>query len=153
MVTLLLLIACRSNTSSAREILDAEVEKLPIPSGSVILARNDTLGGGQIPECAGVVTELLLGNNAPAKDIYQFYTEELPSQGWKVDFQGTHSIGLYKEERFGMEISDSYYFSTVAPHNQIQMWEQQFSSLTYISIGYSFYDAAECQEALERIGE
>lgn len=142
------LVACRS--SSARDILDAEVEALPVPPGSVILARNDRLGGGQIPECAGVVTELLLGNDAPAEDIYEFYTKELPSQGWNIDFQGTYSIGLSKGKRFRMEVSDSYYFSSVAPHNQIQIWEQQFRSLTYIGIGYSFYDPAECEEALDR---
>lgn len=153
MVMMLVLVTCRSNSKSARDILDAEVEAFPVPPGSVILARNDRLGGGQIPECARVVTELLLGNSVPAEDIRQFYIKELPSQGWDIHFRGTNTIGLHKGERLGVEIffdyhSDQYYLSLVATYDQIREWEQQFPSLTYIGIGYSFYNPDECEKAL-----
>lgn len=150
-----LLLSCqpRSASNSARETLDAEVDMLPLPQSSQILARNDRTGGGQIPECAGVVTELLLGNSMPPQDVYEFYREELLSRGWRTRSEDTHGIVLFKDERTGIEISDSYYSSAVASHNQIRNWEQQFQSLTYISVGRSFYDPAECEEALERIGK
>lgn len=153
-LVLVLSIACspQSVHTSARELLDAEVDILPFPTDSQVLAQNDRIGGGQIPECAGVVTEILIGNSKPVEEIYEFYDKELSQLDWTIRSQDEHGVALSKGERIGIEISDNYYLSTVADSNRIREWEKEFRSLSYIKIGYSFYDQAKCQKALNRIG-
>jgi hypothetical protein len=155
MIALLLLASCRFRPSydSARGTLDAEIEMLPIPPGSQVLARHDGISSGQIEECAGVFTELLLGNDLSTADVHQFYSEKLTTSEWEVRLGNKDAIVLHKGDRYTVEISNNYYTSTVARHDKIKIWESQFQSLTYIVIGYAMRDPAECQAALDSIGK
>jgi len=152
---LLLLFSCQTDSQddSAREILNAEVDALQLPYGSSVLARSDGIGGGQIPECAGAVTELILGNSISQQDVYAFYRRDLLSRGWRIRSEDAHGVALSRDERTGIEISDSYYSSTAASHEQIKKWEQEYHSLVYINIGRSFRDPVECERALQRVGK
>jgi hypothetical protein len=93
----------------------------------------------------------LLGNARSEEDVLGFYKDELVQRAWVVRSQSEHEIAFAKDERTNVQISDLYYYTTVAPHSQIQQWEREFPSLTYIALSRALYDASECRERLERI--
>lgn len=157
----ILLIGCQCSCSNSvhmndREVLDAEVDALPLPPGSQILARYDGISIGQIVECQGVVTELLIGNSLPAADVYRFYRDELVARGWEVTLDITldeaPGVTLKRDGRYGIEVSDNYYVSTGIPRDTIKSAESQFESLVFIAIGYSFYEPEKCQKAIDALG-
>jgi hypothetical protein len=157
MLISILLISCQCSCSTSihtkpREVLDAEVDALPLPPGSQILARYDGISTGQIVECQGVITDLLIGNSLPAADVYRFYRDELVARGWQVTLEVSRGVVLKKNGRYGIEISDNYYVSTGIPRDTIKSAESQFESLVFIGIGYSFYEPEKCQKAIDALG-
>jgi hypothetical protein len=159
-LVLVLLIGCRLPYddfayTSAREILNTEVDALPLPPGSQILARYDGVSTGQIEVCRGMITELLVGNNLSAADVYQFYRDQLVALGWEVTLDITldeaPGVTLEKDNRYGIEISDNYYVSTGISRDTIKNAETQFESLVFIGIGYGVYDPEECQQAIDKL--
>jgi hypothetical protein len=139
----------------AREVLDAEVNALPLPPSSQILARYDGVSTGRVEACRGVVTELLVGNSLPSSDVYQFYRDRLVAQGWKVTLDITldeaPGVNLEKDGRYGIQVSDNYYVSTGIPRDTIKSGEARFKSLVFISIGYGIYDPEKCQQAIDKL--
>lgn len=138
----------RSAYTTAREVLDTEVDALPSPAGSQILARYDGVSTGQVEACRSVVTELLIGSDLPATDVYQFYRDQLVAQGWNVGLEGPRGVVLEKDGRYGIEVSDNYYVSTGIPRDTIKSAESQFESLVFIGIDYGVYDPEECRHAI-----
>jgi len=156
-LTVVLLTGCQFSSGSSaytnvREVLNTEVDALPVPPGSRILARYDGVSTGQVEACRGVVTELLVGNNLPASDMYQFYKDQLVTQGWVVtldiNLDEAPGVTLEKDGRYGIEVSDNYYVSTGIPRDVINSAEAQYESLVFIGIGYGVYDPEKCQQAI-----
>lgn len=143
---------CGNTYAVARGALDVVVDALPLPPGSEILERYDGISTGQVEACRSVKTELLVGNELPASEVYQFYKDQLIAQGWSVALEDTRGVVLKRDNRYGIEISDNYNVSNLS-RDTIENAETQFESLVFIGIGYGVYDPKECQEAIEKLGQ
>lgn len=139
---------CGSDYEAAREKLDAEIDVLPLPPNSQVLARHDGLSTGQIEACRSVITELLVGNDMPASEVYGFLRRQLTAQGWSVGLEGPRGVVLRKDDRYGIEISDNYYATGRIPRDVIEDAQPRFVSLVFIGIDYGIYDPEWCEEAM-----
>lgn len=142
-------LSSRQAYATARVALDAEVDALPLPPGSKLLARRDGISTGHVEPCVCVTTELLLGNGLPAPDVYRFYRDVLTAQGWEVKLEIADGAVLVRE-RAGLEVSDLYYTSAVTDHAKIRSFESQYESLALVGMAYTVFDPKVCDEAVKK---
>ncbi len=100
--------------ADAENRLEAMLEHLPIPPGSILVKRIDLSTGGQMPDCEGYEILALYGTNEMSfAEMLDFYSTKMEALGWHPRLADAKGRSFDMGEEFYVGVSDQYLVSGV----------------------------------------